>query len=70
MDAKLSGTPILNTSNQSTLYSYLRDVSNDSAFAISFLQVLIEERRATHRERWNEGKEVTPFVGDIVKAHI
>ena len=72
MDVKLSGTPTLNTSNQPPpLYSYLRDVSNDSEFAISVFKVLIEERRTAHRERWNEGKEITPFaVGDVVKAYV
>jgi hypothetical protein len=33
--------------------------------------VLIEERRNTHRERWNSGATVKPFeIGDVVKAHV
>ena len=71
MDVKLSSSPKLNSIDQSALYKYLRDVSNDSAFATSVLQVLIEERRKLHRERWNSDHTVTPFeVGDVVKAHV
>ena len=71
MDVKLAGSPTLNSENNSALYKYLRDVSNDSAFATSVLQVLIEERRTTHRERWNVNHVAKPFeLGDVVKAHV
>ena len=52
--------------------NYLRTVSNDSSFATSILQILIEERREAHCERHN--KNVTNLVvlkaGDVVKAHV
>ena len=71
MDVKLSESPILNTANQSALFTYFRDVSNDSTFATSVLQVLIEERRTVHRTRQNTEHTITPFeIGDVVKAHV
>ena len=46
-------------------------MSNDSAFAISVLQVLIEERRTAHRLQWNTDCAAKLFkVGDVVKAHV
>ena len=53
MDVQLNKTPELNDADQSALYDYLRDVSIDSTFATSVLQVLVEERRTVHRDRWN-----------------
>ena len=71
MDVKLSGSPDLNSADDTALYTYLRDVSNDSTFATSVLQVLIEERRAAHRDRWNKDHTSKPFeIGDVVKAHV
>ena len=43
MDVELENLPTLNCENKLALYTYLRDVSNDSNFATSVLQVLIEE---------------------------
>ena len=45
MDIKFSGSLTLNSPDQSSVYSYLRDVSNDSIFATSILQALIDERK-------------------------
>ena len=71
MDVELESIPTLNCSDNSALYIYLRDVSNESAFATSVLQVLIEERRTAHRTRWNKNKSEQIFqVGDVVKAHV
>ena len=71
IDVKLAGSPILNSGNQSTLHNCLRDVSNDYTFATSVLQVLIEERRTTHRERWNADNTAESFeLGDVVKSHV
>ena len=47
IDVKLSGSPTLNSSDQSELYKYLQDVSNDLTFTTSVLQVLINERRSS-----------------------
>ena len=71
LDVDLAQIPSLNDDSNSALHSYLRDVSNDSEFAISILQCLIEERRQAHKDRANKDKEVSPFqVGDVVKAHV
>ena len=71
MDIDLNVAPTINCHNQSALYTYLRDVSNDSQFATSILQVLIEERRTAHRLRWNTDRAAKLFkVGDVVKAHV
>ena len=71
MDVQLNALPSLNCSDQSALYTYLRDVSNDSTFATSVLQVLIEERRSAHRSRWNNDRAAKAFqIGDVVKAHV
>jgi len=56
LDVSLSPSPILNTASNSTLFNYLRDVSTDAKFSLSILQILIEKRRSTHRERQNKGE--------------
>ena len=71
LDVDLSVVPPMNDSSNSALYSYLRNVSNDFKFSQSVLQVLIEERRDSHRERANTDKLPSAFkVGDVVKAHV
>ena len=46
-------------------------MSADSVFALSVLQIIIEEHRTSHRERHNKGKTVCNLkVGDVVKAHV
>ena len=71
MDVKLLSSPVLNSADDTALYTYLRDVSNDSTFATSVLQVLVEERRTAHRDRWNKEHARKPFeIGDVVKAHV
>ena len=71
LDVKLSKLPTLNDPNNNALYNYLRDVSTESTFAISVLQILIEERRLLHQQRINKDRKQSNFkVGDIVKAHV
>ena len=71
MDVKLNSAPNINCQNQSALYTYLRDVSNNSKFAISVRKVLIEERQSAHRICWNQDRAAKLFkVGDVVKAHV
>ena len=71
LDVELSPTPLLNNERNSTLFNYLRDVSTDSTFSLSILQVFIEERRAAHRERHNINCiQCSLKVGDAVKAHV
>ena len=43
MDVQLSPTPTLNDDDQTTLYTYLQEVSTNSQFATAVLQVLVEE---------------------------
>jgi len=71
MDVKLSAMPTISGNTNSALFKYLRDVSNDSKFATSIVQILMEERRDAHRLRWNKDKVEQPFeIGDVVKAHV
>jgi hypothetical protein len=71
LDVELSAPPTRNDSSNSALYDYLRHVSNDSTFAQSVVQILIEERREEFRIRHNKGKTLPQFkVGDVVKAHV
>ena len=51
MDVELSMMPAINENKTSALYKYLRDVSNDSKFTVSVVQILVEERREAHRAR-------------------
>ena len=48
IDVDLDDVPTINCINISALYAYLCDVSNDSQFATSVLQFLIEERRTAY----------------------
>ena len=42
-----------------------------SKFAISVLQILLEEHRTAHRERYNKDKIAIKFnIGDVVKDHV
>ena len=47
---QLNKTPELNDIDHLALYNYLRDVSIDSTFATSLLQVLIKKRCTAHRD--------------------
>ena len=68
---ELSVIPPINDVSNSALNNYLRDVSIESNFAVSVVQVLIEEKRLAHQERVNKDKIVSSLqVGDIVKAHV
>ena len=44
----------MNPDNNQVLFKYLRDVYKNSQFAISVLQIIIEERITAHREYWNK----------------
>ena len=71
IDVKLSSDPTLNDEDQSTLYTDLRNVSIDSKFATSVLQILIEGRKTAHCNRWNSQRAAKSFhVGDVVKARV
>ena len=71
IDTDLTAAPNLNNENHTQLFQYLRAVSDNSSFATAVLQILIEDRRETHRDRWNRDREGIQFkVGDIVKAHV
>ena len=53
------------------MFHYLHNVSYNSKFATSVLQILLEERRAAHRDRWNKDKVLIKYSkGDVVKAHV
>ena len=68
---ELSPTPNLNNVHNSASFSYIRNVSTESDFAISVLQILIEDRRNAHRDRHNKDKLLCDLkVGDIVKVHV
>ena len=62
----------MNTYDHSALFQYLRDVSTDSQFFTSVLQVLVEEIRKRHRERHNSKITATTSlkVGYFVKSHV
>ena len=71
LDVELSPTPNFNNVHNSALFAYLRNVSTDSDFAVSVLQILIQERRDTHRDRHNSDKRLCDLkIGDVVKAHV
>ena len=71
MDFDLNVAPSIKCNNQFVLYTYLRDASNDSQFAVSVLQVLIKEQQSAHRSRWNTDRVTKLFqVNDLVKAHV
>ena len=71
LDFKIIQTPTTLNQVNSGMYDYLRHISNDSTFATSTLQILIEERQTVHRERWNQNRSSPKFkVGDAFKAHV
>ena len=71
MDIELIAIPELNDKSNSTLYNYLRNLSPDEAFSTLVVQVLVDERREAHRQRWNKVKiQPTLKIGDVVKAHV
>ena len=54
LDVELIQTPTTLNQGNCGLYEYLRPVSNNSQFATSILQILIEEKRTAHGELWNQ----------------
>ena len=71
LDVELSATPNLNNVHNSALFFYLRNVSTDSVFALSIIQILIEDRHNAHRDRYNKDKLICNLkVEDVVKVHV
>ena len=71
LDIELLEQPNLNEKDNGALFHYLRNVTCNSKFAILVLQILLEERRAVHRNRWNKDKVIIKYSkGDVVKAHV
>ena len=71
MGIKLLEQPNLNEKDNDALFYYLRNVSCNSKFAISVLQILLEERRAAHRDKWNKNKVLIKYSkDDVVKSHV
>ena len=71
LDVNLTPTPTLNSSSNASLFQYLRDVSLESKFAVSILQILIKERREYHQNRHNtKVSKCALKIGDVVKAHV
>ena len=62
----------MNTSNNSDLFHYLRDVSTHSQFATSVFLFLVEERHTCHQELQNSTitAKTSLKVEDIVIYHI
>jgi len=56
LDVELSPSPTLNDETNSHLYQYLRDVSDESQFALSIVQILVEERRQSLQDRHHKDK--------------
>jgi len=70
-DLEINPTPTFNDTQNSTLYEYLRAMSNDGPFATSVVATLFEERREAHRNRLNDYKVQQRFkLGDAVTARI
>lgn len=71
LDVELSPTPTLNDAQNTQLFEYLRNASNNGPFATSVVKLIVEDRRATHRARMNKGKPSQIFkVGDAVTARV
>ena len=71
LDTELLPTPTLNHDNNQALSQYLRDVSMYSQFAISVLQIIIEEIITAHSGLWNKEKQKQNFtIDDILKGLI
>ena len=71
LDVEMMPSPTLNSPENANLFQYLRDVSDESIFALSILQILVKERREYHQNRQNmKTKECNLQVGDVVKAHV
>ena len=71
LDIELLDQSSLNNKEHSALFHYLRNISFNLQFSISVLQILIDERRSAHSERWNKNREAYKFnKGDVTKAHL
>ncbi len=71
LDIDNSKLPAISDGTNCALFDYLRDVSNESHFATTVLQILVEERRERHRNRLNHSATKSSLkVGDVVKAHV
>ena len=71
MNVNLATALSLNNAEQSTFYAYFRDVSIDSTFTTSVLQILIEDWRTPHRTGWDTQRTTKSFqIENVVKAHV
>ena len=69
LDVELLDKPSLNDKGNSALLHYLRSVSGNTKFAMSVLQILLEERQTAYRERHNKDKSTIKFdLGDVVQS--
>jgi hypothetical protein len=71
LDTQFCNAPALNEDNK-ILFEYLRSMGQESQFATQTLQLLVEDRRESHRNRINASKNSSCNlkVGDVVKAHV
>ena len=71
LNLDLTCLPALNTPNNTALFQYFCNMSKNSIFAQSVLQILVEKRHTYNRNQRNTTIPAPKFcVGDVVKAHI
>ena len=69
LDISLASTPKLHDNQANSVLEYLRLTDKDKIFATEILEILIEDRRTTHRKRINNKRNVVTLQdGDIVMA--
>ena len=69
LDISLASTPKLHDNQANSVMEYLRLTDKDKIFATEILEILIEDRRTTHRKRINNKRNVVTLQdGDIVMA--
>ena len=52
-------------------FFYLCNVSTNSKFATGVLEILVDERRQYHCDRYNSTLTQSPFkIGDVFKVHV
>jgi hypothetical protein len=70
-DLSISPVPTPTSDQASDVHAFLRLASPTTQFAEQVLRLLTEERRAIHRERANESRNIVTFaVGDLVMARV
>ena len=61
LEAELLQTPTTLNQGNASMYGYLQHVSNNSQFATSILQILVEEQWTGHGEWWNKNQSAPEF---------